>query len=497
MKINPDRERFLLHARHGTRVPVVMELPLGSITPIDLYASVRDEGPGVLLESGKGGRYSYVVPSAEHLWTSHGTACTLDKRVTQGNPFDLLAEELSRAAIVPNERLENFSGGIIGYFGYDMARHIEHLPEIATDDLHLPESCFLFIDRFYEIDHRNDILRIVHLPELDGHPIEEQYSEICDVLRQMESAIGRTRTPSDRTTGAPAAPSPVMANFTPEEFAEIVRRAKEYIFAGDIFQVNLSVRFRREFRLDPFFLYRTLRRINPAPYMSFFELPDLAIVSASPELLLKVHDRVIETRPIAGTRPRGESRREDLQNARELIENEKERAEHLMLVDLERNDIGRVARYGSVEVNEFMAIEEYSHVIHIVSNVRGELADGRSTFDAIRACFPGGTITGAPKVRSMEIIEELEPCRRAIYTGSIGWIGYDGDAELNIAIRTILLHDGVAYMQAGAGIVADSVPELEYLESARKAEAALQAVRMTIEENNESVDVDPSSGPHS
>jgi len=481
MDISPHLNDFLAAARPGARFPVFAELPLADHTPVGIYAAIRRDGHGFILESGKLGRYSYVGAGASWIWRSSGRECRIIEDGAagslDGDPFALLESALAGETVIPNPHLENFTGGLVGYLSYDMARHIERLPEHAAHDLDIPESCFMRAESYYEIDHERRLLRVVTAPVLrDDVAMEEQYAAIVEVLRGMASAI--EASPADPPAAdAEPADAPVEANLSPGEFAAIVRRAKEYIAAGDIFQANLSVRFRQPLGVDPFRLYLELREVNPSPYMAYIDLPELAIVSASPELLLKVHGGVIETRPIAGTRPRGKSRQEDIANAEELIANEKERAEHLMLVDLERNDIGRVARYGSVEVDEFMAIEEYSHVIHIVSNVRGELAEGRSTFDAIRACFPGGTITGAPKVRSMEIIEELEPCRRGIYTGSIGWIGFDGDAELNIAIRTIVVKDAVAYAQAGAGIVADSVPELEYHESVRKAEAALEAIR--------------------
>lgn len=489
MNLLPDLGEFLKHAQPGLRFPILLELPLGDRTPIEIYRRVSSGPHGCLLESGKGGRYSYVATHPFRIVKSRGaqSEVTGDRAaVIEGDPFDILRDEIGRGPVWSNPGLSNFSGGAVGYFSYDCARHIERLPLLAADDLHLPESCFLFVDRFYEIDHRQGALRLVYAPLLDHRPFDEQYRDITAVLADMRRALD---LPGEEREKASGSASPAEANLTADEFAAIVRRAKEYIRAGDIFQVNLSVRFHQRLLGSPLALYETLRQVNPAPYMSFFELPELAIVSASPELLLKVAGDLLETRPIAGTRPRGATPEEDVENARELIENEKERAEHLMLVDLERNDIGRVAAFGSVEVNEFMGIERYSHVIHIVSNVRGRLAAGKDLFDAIRACFPGGTITGAPKVRSMEIIEELEPHRRGLYTGSIGWIGFDRRAELNIAIRTIVVVEGTAYMQAGAGIVYDSVPELEYLESVRKAEAALVAVRMVNERAAQRIDI--------
>jgi aminodeoxychorismate synthase component I len=488
MSIVPDRTEFLSTARAGWRVPVCLECPLFELTPVELYSRIRSGAYGFLLESGKDHRYSYAACEPFAVWRSTGDHCRIERdgaKAERGNPFDLLSREFSEERLIRNPLLRKFSGGAVGYFAYDMARQIERLPETTEDDLHLPESCFLFVDRFYEIDHEQNVLRIVFAPRItEEKSLEMQYDRILQVLSEMENRVRSGResrkleppTTDERATNT----SPINASASPEEFAEMVVRAKEYIRAGDIFQVNLSVRFDQRFDGDPLDLYRTLREINPSPYMSYFDLPEMAIVSASPELLLRVNERTIETRPIAGTRPRTADEGKNAAAARELIENEKERAEHIMLVDLERNDIGRVAKFGSVEVNELMAIENYSHVMHIVSNVRGQLADGMTTFDAIKACFPGGTITGAPKVRAMEIIDELERYRRGIYTGSIGWIGFDGDAELNIAIRTIVVKDGRAYVQAGAGIVADSIPEQEYRESVRKAEAALQAVRTTI-----------------
>jgi anthranilate/para-aminobenzoate synthase component I len=483
MTIYPSREQFVAVAAPAVRVPVVLEVPIGSLNPVDLYACIRGDRFGCILESLKTGRYSYVMPEAERVWKSRGELCQLSgSQPQEGNPFELLRREFRSETIVGNERLQNFSGGAVGYFGYDKARHIERLPTSAVDDLLLPESLFLFVDRFYEFDPVDNILRIVYLPRLNDEPLDQQYDRILAELELMEAACHGDPVPFRMPDVSDVSSIEEGASLTPKEFESIVQAAKEYIIAGDIFQANLSVRFHRFFDRDPYLLYRTLREINPSPYMSYFDLDEFAIVSASPELLIQVHGNgLVETRPIAGTRPRGATREEDLANARELIDNEKERAEHLMLVDLERNDIGRVARYGTVHVDEFMVTEEYSHVIHIVSNVRGELAEGRDMFDAIIACFPGGTITGAPKVRAMEIIEELEPVRRGIYTGSIGWLGYVGSATLNIAIRTILVKDGMAYIQAGAGIVNDSVPEHEYRESLRKAEAGLLAVKTTMQ----------------
>ncbi len=478
--------------------PIVRSTPCRARSAFELFRRARLGGAQAFLESAKGGRYSYIGWGIEEVVSSRGAVTTVSDAhgnilsVEEGNPWEILARRFNHT-IAPHTELSNFTGGAIGYLGYDMVRFIESLPNQTLNDASIPDAIFLFLDSFVEIDHHQNIVRLVVLARNDASDdsedilldAERRLGEMEQILSQSASAAEETNTdtgnddadesdvhiPTTRVSEAP------RANLTQAEFERMVERTRDYIAEGDIFQANLSVRLDLPFHGDPCALYSRLRRVNPAPYMTYLEFPDMVIAGASPELLLKVKGRRIETRPIAGTRPRGATPEETRENARELIEDEKERAEHLMLVDLERNDIGRVARFGSVAVPEFMVIEEYSHVIHIVSHVVGELAEGRTTFDAIKSLFPGGTITGAPKIRSMEIIEELEPTRRGIYTGSAGWIGYNGDAELNIVIRTILLHDGRAWMQAGAGIVADSVPKREYRESLRKAAAAVEAVQ--------------------
>lgn len=479
----PDSSTFTASARSGARSPIVLRMPLGDHTPLSIHAALRAHyGRALLLESGKSGRYSYVgLPVGEPFVASGRSVTMPDGSRLETDPFDALRTLLAAESIVGNEQLGGFAGGYIGYLAYDMARHIERIPERTLADPDIPDCQFLLVETFCEIDHEDRTLGLVAVPRVGDDPLDT-WRAATDRLAELDAILAGEDSRSEVTAEPSRAvadyPSPVQ-NLSAEDFHRIVARAREYIRAGDIFQVNLSVRFAVPFAADPLELYRTLRAINPAPYMSLLELSGLAIVSASPELLIRVRDGVVETRPIAGTRPRGATEEEDERNARKLSENEKERAEHLMLVDLERNDLGRVCRFGSVRVEEFMGIERYSHVIHIVSHIRGELAEGRDTIDAIRACFPGGTITGAPKVRSMEIIEELEPHRRGVYTGSIGWLGFDGNAELNIAIRTIVIAGGTAYAQAGAGIVYDSVPEHEYFESVRKARAALEALERT------------------
>ena len=468
-------------------VPLVRSVTCELPDPVLLYQSIRKNGEGFLLESGKGGRFTLVGTGSVRRFVSRsGQHIRVDGEEefeAAGDLFAFLRDSVFHESCYSHPELPGFQAGGVGYFSYDVARYIERLPELAEDDLHLPDAFFLFPDMFYRIDHTEGKVDLVCVIRTSGDDPQERYrqGEVC--LDQMQTVLEQSAVtsdgPEDVLPDVEGVSDTRRANISPEDFSSAVERAIEYILAGDIFQVNLSVRFAREYAGDPLLLYKTLRRINPSPYMTFLECGDHAIVGASPELLLKVNGREMITRPIAGTRKRGADEKEDAAKARELIENEKERAEHVMLVDMERNDLGRVARYGTVRVDEFMGIEKYSHVMHIVSNVRGELENRHDLFDAIPAVFPGGTITGAPKVRAMEIIEELEPTRRGIYTGSVGWIGYNNDAELNISIRTMIVKDGIAYAQAGAGIVADSVPAYEYKESLRKAEAALKALRQT------------------
>ncbi|MBL7988639.1 MAG: anthranilate synthase component I family protein [Chlorobi bacterium] len=470
----PSLADFLCVARAGLRVPLVVQLPDLGVQPSQLYRAARKVGKGALLETGRRMGRSVVAVDIAGEWTFTES--------DTGDPFEQLRALCAANPIVSNPLLRRFGGGLVGWFSYDLCRTIERLPSLAADDLALPLCYFQFVDSFIEFDHERGLLNLATLPKLHEGDLTEQYRQMAERLQEMAELLATL--PNGEDDASPPAihadPDNFTPTVTPDQFAQIVSRTREYIFAGDIFQANLSVRFQRAFRSDPLALYRQLRAINPSPFMAFIEGGECAVVSASPELLIRASGRTIETRPIAGTRRRGANEAEDEEKIAELLGNEKERAEHLMLVDLERNDIGRVARYGTVQVDELMTVEKYSHVIHIVSNVRGELRQGMDALDAIRACFPGGTITGAPKVRSMEIIEELEPTRRGIYTGSIGWLGWNGDAEFNIAIRTLLVKDGVAYLQAGAGIVADSVPEHEYRESLRKAQAAMNAVEATL-----------------
>ncbi|WP_309090033.1 aminodeoxychorismate synthase, component I [Domibacillus sp.] len=428
----------------------------------------KNESHHALLESGRGGRYSFagIQPSAIAVSAEEGLVVKKDGKEQRiaGNPVHALISLLDERKVPRKEGLPDFQGGAIGWISYDYARFIEDLPDHAEDDTGLPDTCFLFFDQWAAFDHHTNELFVMQLAETE-EGLDEWFEAWCDPAGPVDWTSGQGTDKTD-------------VSFPEEQFKEAVERIREYIAAGDVFQVNLSVRRARPLTVPPLAVYAALRNLNPSPYMAYIQTPDFQVVSGSPELLVKKSGQKLSTRPIAGTRSRGKDDAEDERLAKELIDNEKERAEHVMLVDLERNDLGRVSRYGSVHVDEFMVIEKYSHVMHIVSNVCGELAEKKTNADVIDAVFPGGTITGAPKVRTMEIIEELEPVRRGIYTGSIGWIGYNGDMELNIVIRTMLSAGGYGYVQAGAGIVIDSKPEYEYKESLKKAAAMLKAMEL-------------------
>lgn len=447
------------------------------VAAYDLFPA---ESPRVLLESADRRGYSYVCGGREAEDLIIGDDQSAGRRGASIESIRRSVEAAPAVASLPEVALPDglFTGGAIGYLAYDFARTLERLPARAHDDLGTPLAHFFFPALVLIADHENSLSWLVVRPELDrdrpgGDPVDPVV--LIDRLRELP----RHAAPQQRTAGGRVLeemPANYAASMSEAAFLDGSARAIEYVRAGDIFQVNLSLRLATAFDAEPGDLYRTLRLMNPSPYMTLVEFDDLAVVGASPEQLLRVERREIATRPIAGTRRRGRSRAEEEAKERELLDSRKEQAEHLMLVDLERNDIGRVAEFGTVRVDEFMTLERYSHVVHIVSNVVGRLAAGRDRFDALGALFPGGTITGAPKVRAMEIIEEIEPVRRGIYTGSIGWIGYAEAMEMNIAIRSIVVKNGHAYVQGGAGIVADSVPALEYREALKKVSASVEAL---------------------
>jgi para-aminobenzoate synthetase component I len=425
-----------------------------------------------ILESGRGGRYNIAAFDPKIVFSGKNHKLTITKNGTstelEGNPLELMKIQMEEYQVPEMEELPDFQGGAIGYLSYDYARYIERLPTLAMDDSGIPEVYFQLFHEWCVFDHQTEKLWLMALAE------SGQEEQAGDRLSEWKDRWEAELPASNEKEFKPVS-GDLEVSMNEVEFIEAVEKVQQYISQGDVFQVNLSVRQSKPIETEAMEVYRKLRKLNPSPYMGYLHTPEFQLVSGSPELLAKIKGSEVSTRPIAGTRSRGRTDEEDLQLANELIRNEKERAEHVMLVDLERNDLGRVSKYGSVEVNEFMVIEKYSHVMHIVSNVRGELAEGQDWFNVVNAVFPGGTITGAPKVRTMEIIEELEPVRRGPYTGSLGWVGFNGNMELNIIIRTMLVKDGMAHVQAGAGVVIDSIPENEYKESLKKAIALWRA----------------------
>ncbi|HKZ58042.1 MAG TPA: anthranilate synthase component I family protein, partial [Thermodesulfovibrionales bacterium] len=413
----------------------------------------------------------------------------MKEKISLGKPLKILKELVTSYRQTPFEHLPPFQGGAVGVLSYDFVQYLERLPKNTIDDLNLPDAHFLMIDKLVAFDHQEKKSWIIICPGARNAGTElfdwsEKYDEaedeiwkILNKVRSHELQVTSKISNSEFRIPNSKQKTEITYEMGKNEYMDIVKRAKEYIAAGDIFQANLSQRVSAYIGdKSRWNLYKTLSSINPAPFAAYLDFGDYQIVSSSPERLLRVRDGTIETRPIAGTRPRGKDYEEDKLMRAELLLNEKERAEHIMLVDLERNDLGRVSDYGTVRVDELMITEDCSHVIHIVSNVRGRIADGKDCFDAIKAAFPGGTITGVPKIRCMEIIDELEPVRRGPYTGSIGYVSFSGDMDLNIIIRTFVIKGKKAYVQAGAGIVADSDPDKEYCETLKKAEALIRTL---------------------
>jgi len=461
--------------------------------PFAAYSKVRAES-SLLFESLKGpeqiSRYSFIGIEPYLIFKAKNGLIEIDflgrKTISYGKPLQRLRQLVNAVSHDPVEGLPPFQGGAAGMFSYDFVRYFENLPSIAEDDLTIPDAHFFMFDRVIAFDLKKKKCWIIICPgardilpgfsdisksqeELDKEA-RKHIERIALLIEQDSELVPRE---AGRKTVA------IFAETDMEQYMAMVQRAKEYIAAGDIFQANLSLRLSADIGdTDPLIVYEILREVNPSPFSAYLDFGDYQIVSSSPERLVRVNGRAVDTRPIAGTRPRGKDIQGDDEMKAELLLNEKERAEHIMLIDLERNDMGKVCDYGSVHVDELMTTEQYSHVIHIVSNVSGTLANGMDCFDVIKATFPGGTITGVPKVRCMEIIDELEQRRRGPYTGSIGYIGHNANMDLNIIIRTFLVKEGKAYVQAGAGIVADSEPEREYYESLKKAEALINTLQM-------------------
>jgi len=480
-------EDFLSLTREGTVVPVVKRVMADLLTPVAAYLKIERLSPNsFLLESVEGGekvaRYSFIGFAPETIVRSQGrktaieTASSIEE--THEPHLDVLRRVSGRHVPVRLPDLPPFVCGAVGYWSYDAVRWFEKIPDAHRDDVGIDDAVMMFFSRLLVFDHVRHQIHVIANVFTDGRTdgLEAEYQKALDDIEAMEARLEDPIEPLSRQAGQSDAK--VRSNMKKEQFEQAVVAAKEYIAAGDIFQVVLSQRFEVDLSAHPFEVYRALRVVNPSPYMFFLKIGDQSIIGASPEMLVRATGRRIEYRPIAGTRPRGATETEDLLLGEEMRADEKEVAEHVMLVDLGRNDLGRVADYGSVEVTELMIVERYSHVMHLVSAIKARLRSGMDRFDALAACFPAGTVSGAPKIRAMEIIDELEPTRRGVYAGAVMYLDYSGNLDSCIAIRTIVTKNGRAYFQAGAGIVADSVPESEYVETVNKARAMLQAIEV-------------------
>jgi anthranilate synthase component I len=489
----PGRAEFLKLARAHTLVPVYRTLTADVETPVTAFLRLAAGEPECfMLESVEGGenvgRYTFigirpfrrlVARGSSIEVTERGRTGKVETRRSEGNIFSLWREAIEGQLPARVRGLPPFSAGAVGFFAYDVVRQIERLPDETVDDLKLPDACLMFFDEVLAFDHvKKEILLIVTADVRKQKPkdaYEDTMKRLARFAKRLERPLPRTKT---RKVAGKLKIEPQMKK---KDFLKAVERSKEYIAAGDVFQVVVSQRFDVKPEVDPFSVYRALRIVNPSPYLYFLRFgldkpADTHIVGSSPELLVRVQGRKVEYRPIAGTLPRGASEEEDIRLEKQLLQDEKERAEHVMLVDLGRNDVGRVSEYGSVRVRDLMFIERYSHVMHLVSTIEGRLREGLTAVDAFRACFPAGTLSGAPKIRAMEIIEELEPTRRGIYGGSVLYADFSGNLTSCIGIRTLLMRGKQGYIQAGAGIVADSVPEKEYEESVNKARAVIRSI---------------------
>jgi para-aminobenzoate synthetase component 1 len=468
------------------RYPLVEEV-FTPLTASEVFKLIKDNPYSFFLDSSmdprKLGRYSFVGSNPFLVMSSRGTEITLvrgdEREVQYGNPFDVLGKLLEKYKLDHCPAPVPFLGGAVGYLSYDLCHFIERLPSTAIDDLEFPESHFAFYHSVLAFDllERRIWLVSTGFPEMEeGRRLAQARARLEEMKDWLYSAL-----PAQELSFEPAEESGdilLKSNFTPDEYTKTVDRVRQYIAAGDVFQVNLSQRFEADLAMSPYELFRRLRKANPSPFASYLNFQGVTIVSASPERFLRVQSDLVETRPIKGTRPRGRDPAEDESLAQELVHSIKDRAENIMIVDLERNDLGRVCRYGTVKVTELAILETFPTVFHLTSTIVGRLRQGKSNIDLLKATFPGGSITGAPKVRAMEIIDELEPTKRSVYTGSIGYLSFNGDLDINIVIRTLLIREGKAYFQVGGGIVYDSDPEAEYAETLDKAKALIQALRV-------------------
>ncbi|MFQ5513117.1 MAG: anthranilate synthase component I [Myxococcota bacterium] len=490
--VHPDRDSFRALARQGRAVPVVREVLADLDTPLASFLKLEKHGATFLFESVEGGerwgRFSFIgVGSRARFFSRRGRieiegpgtwAAEAGRSEAGRDPLEGLRRMLERLRPVEIPGLPRFAGGAVGYLAYDWVRHVERLPDLNPDPLGLPEACFHFPELVLVHDRKRQSLTLIALAD----PTDDSCADAAydAAVRQLDALMERLSQPAPLEPAPEPSDTPVeiRSSVSRERYHEIVERARAYIRAGDVFQVVPSQRLSLPLHTDPLQIYRALRVINPSPYLFYLRCGDHVVLGSSPEILVQLEGREITLRPIAGTRPRGRTPEEDRALEKAMLQDPKELAEHIMLVDLGRNDVGRVAEIGSVHVDELHSIERYSHVMHIVSNVRGRIRAGLDAVDLLRATFPAGTLSGAPKVRAMEIIEELEPVRRGLYGGCVGYIDYRGDMDMCIAIRTLLAKDGTVHVQAGGGVVADSDPEREYQETLHKARALTRAIEM-------------------
>ncbi|MEW6715480.1 MAG: anthranilate synthase component I family protein [Nitrospirota bacterium] len=493
LNIFPSREKFIEDAEAGVISPLYVELPFHK--PQQIYERI-ESSHSFILESLHGpekiARYSFLGAEPFLIFKVKNGSIEIsgkEKRVIRSsNPLKALKELITAYKLKPRPGLPPFIGGAVGLISYDFVHYLEHLPRTTLDDLKIPYAHFMFVDTVIAIDHKLKktflisspaAKEIMINPEEDTHDWASHYDNAVERISRLYSKIKSPLPPFKEPVAGKSKSVDIRHEITKKDYMDMVVKTKEYITAGDIFQANISQRVSAEIgNIKPWELYKALSRINPSPFAAYLNMEDYHIVSSSPERLVRVSEENVETRPIAGTRRRGVDSKEDSTMRAELLLDEKERAEHLMLIDLERNDLGKISDYSTVTVDELMTTEDYSHVMHIVSNIRGRIVEGKDSFDVIRAVFPGGTITGVPKVRCMEIIDELEPVARGPYTGSLGYISFTGEMDLNIIIRSFVIKDSTAYVQAGAGIVADSDPEREYYETLKKAEALIKTLEI-------------------
>ncbi len=489
MHHQPELPRFLELAKQHRLVPIYRQLVGDTLTPVTAFRKIQDGDWSFLFESVVGGervgRYSFLGSRPFLRFQAWDRQVRIEdgqpRELRHDDPLKLLEETLAEYRTAPMPGLPRFCGGAVGYAGYDTVRYVERLDQPPPDDRQLPDLCFAFYDSMVIFDHINKTIAVLAHAHVDANDPKRSYEDAC---KRVDELVERLQQKDADLPLCDIAPGGTVrrayqSNFAPGHFEKAVENAKEYIRAGDIFQVVMSKRFLTQTTAQPFDIYRTLRVVNPSPFMFYLSCgPDLRLVGSSPEIMVRVEGDKVTIRPLAGTRKRGKTEEEDQRLAAELIADPKERAEHIMLVDLGRNDVGRVARYGTVQLSDVMTVERYSHVMHICSNVIGRLEPGMSAFDALRSCLPAGTLSGAPKVRAMQIIDELEPHRRGPYGGAIGYADFTGSMDTCIALRTMVLKGQTAYVQAGAGIVADSVPASEREECENKAMGLLRALEI-------------------